>query len=612
MPDMAMSVVAGRGWDIGEDSRLGVVFGSNYRNGWDHLRYDTAVFALDGETLSPDKSYTFEELTNTVGLSGILHVAADLGEHHHLSSTTTLTRDSENYALRGYGYEDDIGTDTRRERTQWIERQLLVEQVAGEHTLAAVRDLEAKWRYAFSLADRVEPDRRDVLMQPESDGDGWFLRYQGGGHGIFFSELGDSVHDVGADLALPWGEVDPDVRAWRGQLMGGGQVVARERGVDVRRFRYDVLGGGAESDFLFNEPEDIFTPDNISDTGLRVAEGTLSTDNYTATHDIRAAYLQADTTAAWGTGLLVGARFEKSVQEARTFQLFVEDAAPVVGRLETTDILPGVTLTQPLSKADADRPMQLRAGYGRTVNRPDLRELSPSTYYDPKTQREVVGNPDLKRAVIDNVDVRWEWYLSPDESLSVAGFAKRFQDPIEVVIEVGAASRQTFANAAAADNNGVEFDVRKSLGRGEGGALDPIYVGANAAFIQSSVDLANIGGNATSKERPLQGQSPWVVNLQLSYEPVDFPLGGALLYNAAGPRITQVGTNGVPDQIALPVHRLDAVANWDLGRGWAAKLSGRNLLDSPQVEVVGDETAISIRTGWQVGLGVSWRAGAGG
>ncbi|MEC8423823.1 MAG: carboxypeptidase regulatory-like domain-containing protein, partial [Myxococcota bacterium] len=139
LPDMALSAVAGRGWDVGEDSRVGVIFGTNYRNGWDHFRYESVVYTLDGADLTPDKSYSFAELTNTVGLSGILHVAADLGDDHHLSSTTTLTRDSENYALRGYGYEDDIGTDTRRERTQWIERQLLVQQLAGEHTLASVQ-----------------------------------------------------------------------------------------------------------------------------------------------------------------------------------------------------------------------------------------------------------------------------------------------------------------------------------------------------------------------------------------------------------------------------------------------------------------------------------------
>ena len=605
-PDVTASVVGGRGWDVGGDSRIGFIAGTTYRNTWQQLAYTSTTYNLDATTLSPQNDYVFDETTNAVGLSGIVHLAAELGADHTLSLTTTLTRDSESTALEGYGTEQDIGTDTRRQREQWVERQLFVQQAAGEHALPEVGGLEVEWRGALSYASRLEPDRRDILMQPVSGGDGWYLRYQGGGHGIFFSELADRVLDGGLDLRKPWGDTGPDPTGWRGAATVGLQGVGRSRSVDVRRFRYDILSGGDSTDWLNGEPEDIFTADNISNERLRVAEGTLSTDNYAATHDIRGLYAQAETTAPWGTGLLVGARVERSVQEARTFQLFSEDSDPIIGRLATTDLLPAATLTQPLTGDAVERPMQLRLGYGRTLNRPDLRELSPSTYYDPRTLRETVGNPDLQRAVIDNLDARWEWYLSSDESLSVAVFGKRFTDPIELVVEVGAAGRVTAANAASATNNGVELDLRKSLGAGRGSWLDGLYLGANAAFIRSRVDLGAIGGSATSKERPLQGQSPWVTNLALSWEGLDSPVTGSLLYNVAGPRITQVGVNGIPDQIAQPVHQLDAVVGWEFAPGWAARATGRNLLDSPRTETVGDAVALSFREGWRAGVGLSW------
>ena len=605
-PDLTTSVVGGRGWDVGEDGRIGFVAGTTYRNTWQQLTYTSTTYNLDGAVLSPQNDYTFDETTNAVGLSGIVHIAAELGPDHTLSLTTTLTRDSESVALEGYGYEDDIGTDTRRQREQWVERQLFVQQAAGEHALPALGGLEIDWRGAWSFASRLEPDRRDILMQPESGGDGWYLRYQGGGHGIFFSELADEVRDGGLDVRKPWGDQGPDPTGWRGAATVGAQLVARQRGVDVRRFRYDILGGGDSTDWLNGEPADIFTDENISNERLRIAEGTLSTDNYAATHDIQGLYAQAETTAPWGTGLLFGARVERSVQEARTFQLFSEDSEPIVGRLATTDLLPAATLTQPLSGDATERPMQLRLGYGRTLNRPDLRELSPSTYYDPRTLRETAGNPDLKRAVIDNLDARWEWYLSSDESLSVAVFGKRFTDPIELVVEVGAAGRVTSANAASATNNGVELDLRKSLGFDSGTWLDGLYLGANAAFIRSRIELGAIGGSATSTERPLQGQSPWVTNLALSWEGADSPITSSLLYNVAGPRITQVGVNGIPDQIAQPVHRLDAVVGWTFAPGWVARATGRNLLDSPSTETIGDEVALTFREGWRVGLGLTW------
>lgn len=615
-PDVSASVVTGGGVSLPARSKLGVIAGGTYRNQWDRALYDSTTYVLDGTALTADRTYSFDELSNTVALSGILHVAGELLEHQKVSATLVYIHDSESYALEGYGEEDDIGTDTRRQREQWTERTLKVTQVEGDHTFPALWDLGLDWRYALSQASRAEPDRRDLLMQPVDEtrtgpGDDWYLRFQGGGHSIFYSSLEDMVGDLGLDAELPWGNHSEDARAWRGSVGVGLQSVNRVRGVDVRRFRYDILGTGEEDGgrgFLVNEPEDIFVPDNINEDGLRVAEGTLATDNYEAVQEVRGRYLETKVSAPWGTSLLLGMRLESSFQRANTFQLFASDAKPVTGLLNTSDSLPAATLTQPLTGPLAERPMQLRMGYGKTVNRPDLRELSPSTYYDVKTNREVVGNPDLTRALIENYDLRWEWYLSSDESVSVAGFVKRFDSPIESVIEVGAAGRLTLANATAAQNNGLELDVRKSIGFGSGTVLDDLYLMANATLIQSSVELGEIGGSATSKQRPLQGQSPWVYNAQLSYEGADSPVRAALLYNVAGPRITQVGTNGVPDQLQQPVHRLDAVVNVELGAGWSSRLSGRNLLDSPSVETVGDQTALSVRRGWQVGLGVSWRA----
>ena len=615
-PDVSASVVAGGGVELPARSKLGIIAGGTYRNQWDRALYDSTTYVLDGDELTPDKAYSFDELSNTVALSGILHVAGELLEHQKVGATLVYIHDAESYALEGYGEEDDIGTETRRQREQWTERTLKVTQVEGDHTFPFLMDLGLDWRYALSQASRAEPDRRDLLMQPVDEtrtgpNDDWYLRFQGGGHSMFYSALDDVVGDLGLDAELPWGNHSEDARAWHGSVGVGLQNVNRVRGVDVRRFRYDILGTGEEDGgrgFLVNEPQDIFVPDNINEDGLRVAEGTLATDNYEAVQEIRGRYVETQVAAPWGTSLLLGMRLESSFQRANTFQLFSADAEPVTGLLDTVDRLPAATLTQPLSGPLAQRPMQLRLGYGKTVNRPDLRELSPSTYYDVKTNREVVGNPDLTRAVIENYDVRWEWYLSSDESVSVAGFVKQFTDPIESVIEVGAAGRLTLANASAAQNNGLELDVRKSIGSGSGTVLDDLYVMANASFIQSSVELGEIGGSATSKQRPLQGQSPWVYNAQLSYEGADSPVRAAVLYNVSGPRITQVGTNGVPDQYQQPVHRLDTVVNVDLGAGWSSRLSGRNLLDSPSVETVGNQTSLSIRRGWQVGLGVSWQA----
>ena len=252
--------------------------------------------------------------------------------------------------------------------------------------------------------------------------------------------------------------------------------------------------------------------------------------------------------------------------------------------------------------------MQVRAGYGRTLSRPDFRELSPAVFNDVIGGREVAGTAELQRATNDNYDLRWEFYPSSSESLSIGGFYKHFTNPIESIVVVGAVSRISYANAESADNVGAEIEFRKSLGLGSTPPrwLEDTYFSGNAAVIRSQIDLGDAGGNQTSDVRPLQGQSPYVLNLQLTYEGLEAPLALALLYNVSGPRIAEVGDAGLPDTYEQPVHRLDASATVRLSDAWRFKLSGRNLLDAPSRLTIADQTVREIRTGWSLGLGLSW------
>ena len=594
-PNLRGSLVAGRGVDIGEDVRLGAIFGTTLRNSWQHLRYRSVVYSLEGEALAPDKSYRFDELSNRVGLSAILHLSAELGEDHTLSTTTTLTRDSESTALEGYGYEDDIGTDTRRQREQWVERQLFVQQAAGEHAFAR---LEADWRYALSLAERQEPDRRDILMQPAQDTGDWYLRYQGGGHGIFFSELGDTVHDGGLDLSLPWGPEDGEEGAGAAGLhLGGAQQVNRTRGVDVRRFRYDILSGGDSADWSASprtssrrttstrsacaSPRAPWPP-TTTPRSTR-SGGSTSSPRPRRPGDGPAARRAPRAVAAGGADL-------PAVQRGRGAH---RRPAPDRGRAACGDGHPA--------------PVQGRRGAAHAAAprlRPDRQPprppgAVPSTYFDPRTGREAVGNPDssgpssttsMCGSGTARATSRCRSRASPSASRIPSRRSSRWR--CRRLTGTTPPARSTTASRSTS-----------AVPLGQGGALDAVYLSGNAAFISGPWTSATSAGRRPPRSGRCR-QSPWVLNGSLSYESMDAPVGAALLYNVVGPRITQVGTNGVPDQIAWPVHRLDAVVSVDLGAGWSSRVSGRNLLDAENVETVGDEVALRFRTGWQVGLGL--------
>ncbi|MGI8783444.1 MAG: TonB-dependent receptor domain-containing protein [Acidobacteriota bacterium] len=252
-----------------------------------------------------------------------------------------------------------------------------------------------------------------------------------------------------------------------------------------------------------------------------------------------------------------------------TFDLFNVNVTPVVSRLGNTDFLPSLSAIYKINGS-----MNLRGAYSRTLNRPEFRELAPFDFTDVVGGRSIIGTPDLVRARIQNYDARWEWFVSAAELVAVSYFFKSFKDPIERVVEPTAALRTSFRNAQGARNQGVEMEVRKHLGRG-------FLIASNYTFVDSEIELRPEALNvATSKKRPLAGQSRHLFNGIVEYRHSGSGPLTRLLFNYIGSRIADVGAFGLPDILEDGYPQLDFLVNVPLGEsGWALKFSAENLLD---------------------------------
>jgi outer membrane receptor protein involved in Fe transport len=222
--------------------------------------------------------------------------------------------------------------------------------------------------------------------------------------------------------------------------------------------------------------------------------------------------------------------------------------------------------------------MQLRAGYSETISRPDFRELSPAPFIDPVTGFIIVGNPELSVGYINNYDLRWEWYFSGDESVSVGLFYKEFTTPIEAVIELGAANQRTFINAQNAYTQGIELDAFRWLDF-INRDLANWFVAANLTLIDSEVNIkpedAALVTNAT---RPLQGQADYIFNIQIGMDD-NFRHKGTLVYHITGEKIREVGILGQPDVMDQPYGELDFNYTRYLGEHWTVNFQAKNLLN---------------------------------
>ncbi len=205
----------------------------------------------------------------------------------------------------------------------------------------------------------------------------------------------------------------------------------------------------------------------------------------------------------------------------------------------------------------------LRVSGSRTIARPEFREIAPFSFFDYEVNYAVNGNPDLKRSSILNGDIRYEFYPRGGEAITAGFFYKKFDDPIELRLNPSSVldrRNYEYSNAKKAYSAGAEFEVRKSL-EFLSQHLDAFSIFANLTYIYSKVTLASTNGTggATTANRPLQGQSPYLVNVGLQYNSKNTLWSGSFLYNRIGQRLALVGINdlGFPDIYERPRNQVD-------------------------------------------------------
>lgn len=602
-PDTGLGISAGNKFDIA-GRPLGVLIAASWSRDYKWREPHITIYNLGGGgELEEFHSYDFQTMNERVKGALLGNLYFSMVDDNWVADRFVLNRISDDMTRTYSGLNRDVGAPIRVTRLQWVERQLLSNQVSGSHRIHPLADFTFEYRFQYARATRAEPDRREYRYdREEQDEDVWIISDRPEGNYRLYSDLVDNHYDLQMDFKMPIPFAE-DREGWAG---GGFQVLRRDREVDTRRFKFKHKGGAAsDADITSQDPESVFSPENIAPQNFQLEENTLETDNYFADQQIDAAYAMVDLPILDWLRLVGGVRVERSQQSVTTFEPFNPDAVPVVAGLDDTDVLFGAN-----AKIDFTENMGLRVAGARTVNRPDFRELSEAVFFDVTGGRMVFGNPDLQRAVISHADLRWEWYPTPGETVSVGGFYKHLDDPIETIVVPSAQLSITYDNAEAADNVGAEVEVRKDFAF-IAPPLQDLSVSANATYIYSRVDLSDLEGEQTSKRRALQGQSPFLLNAMLSYDNVDIGLSVNLIYNVFARRIIEVGAAGMPDVYEMPFHLLDFTVSQELGKsGFSLKFAASNLIDPEARVMQGDYETESYRSGRKFSLSLSWKAPA--
>lgn len=294
--------------------------------------------------------------------------------------------------------------------------------------------------------------------------------------------------------------------------------------------------------FVYNGSEPALTYDPANDlSGANINAGHLYLVEKTS-DDI--AYYNGESTISAGYGMVDQKFFEKfraiyGVRyENADIHVFNEKVNSEVARIKEGTVLPSVNLSYSLSDK-----LALRGAYFASVNRPEFRELAPFAFFVFDKNAEIRGNKDLQIAKLNNYDLRFEFFPSGSQIISAGAFYKTIANPVEFSIDITQPfTTFTFENEKSAKIYGLEFEIRKNLDFiGDAPLFHDLTVFSNLALIKSKLGFE--AGSQAKADRPLQGQSPYVVNAGLQYENSDNGWFGSIVFNRVGRRIAYVGVD---------------------------------------------------------------------
>ncbi len=540
LPEMNRSfqLSGGMNQHLGDNSKLGAVLALNYNQSIKRTDYlVNRLFTVQGNIADISYDYQDKKYSRDILWGGLANVTLQLGRNNKISFKNLFNVNATNYVTERTGRDFDfipgVGANVRATELALKSNMFFNTSLSGDHNLVGLKT-KLHWYGNFNILDQYIPDQRRIQYIQDNTANAPYKLLIGASQSSqksgsrYYGFLNDYNYTAGGDITKSFKLFGQDQ-----QIKGGYFFQVKDRLFDSRPFAVYLP---SDNPALIVLPADkVFSPENFGNgTDNKFGFNEISGDQYRyiANTILNAGFLQLENQL---TGKLKA-----------TYGLRIENYDQVIGSMrqsdhrhlhkEVLDYLPGLNLTYQLNAKT-----NLRLSGSQTVIRPEFRELSDFAFYDFDLGATVTGNRALERTKVTNADLRYEVYPRAGELFTVGIFYKYFKNPIELFYNPssGGASTFNYINADKAYSFGAEMEFRKRLDFSE--ALKNFIFQTNISYIYNRVTK-----NDANLDRPMQGQSPYVINASLQYDVEKYGLNTTLLFNQIGDRIFYVGGNDFP------------------------------------------------------------------
>jgi outer membrane receptor protein involved in Fe transport len=523
---------------LGNDNKLGAVLALNYNQSIKRTDYlVNRLFTVQSDVADISYDYQDKKYSRDILWGGLANFTLQLGRNNKISFKNLFNVNATNYVTERAGKDFDFipaaGANVRATELALKTNTFFNTSLAGDHNLKALK-AKLHWYGNFNILDQYIPDQRRLQYVQDTAAHAPYKLLIGASQSSqksgsrYYGFLNDYNYTAGGDITKSFNLFGQDQ-----QIKGGYFFQVKDRLFDSRPFA--VYLPSDNPDLILLPADKVFNPENFGNgTDNKFGFNEISGDQYRyiANTILNAAFFQLEN------------QFTNKLRA--TYGLRVENYDQVIGSMkqsdhrhlhkEVLDYLPGLNLTYRLNTKT-----NLRLSASQTVIRPEFRELSDFAFYDFDLGATVTGNRALERTKISNIDARYEVYPRSGELFTVGVFYKHFKTPIELFYNPssGGASTFNYINADNAYSFGAELEFRKKLDFSE--ALKNFIFQTNISYIYNRVTK-----NDANLHRPMQGQSPYVINASLRYDIEKYGLNTTLLFNQIGDRIFYVGGNDFP------------------------------------------------------------------
>lgn len=618
------SLRLGKRWNIG-DNRLTALFVGSVDNDYSYKEGNIATYNSAG---NQGQNQDFKRSDYGIAQLASLNLDYKFGIHNNRITLNNMFIRQVGQSVGEYLGENPSISDqselkdfTRRQQTN--KNNLFVNQLITKFYLNDKIDLNVSGSYNFTRGS--EPDRRTNSFIRRLNDNEDFYRVAVGSAGLnnrFYSDLEEDEIAGAASVDYKLGNTD---ESSNNKITLGYNFRNTKRTFNFvqysfqfkQQYRVDLNN----VDALFNQDRldagdfEIYTNRGRFSPDPEIEQARLRPGYYTGDKTIHAGFADAVYDLTDNLTLSGGLRFENIDQ-------IVEFDTQLASSVNNPNIDPGTInrhyfLPSLNVKYDFTENQILRLAASETYILPQFKEVAPFLYEDVSFSSQ--GNPNLLPSDVYNFDLKYEFYPSSSEVLSVTGFYKLIKDPINRIRVNSAANDLSYVNVGNANVAGVELELRKNLyeSGSESTNTKQLQLGLNASYLYSTqklidVDTDQLTVRFTNDKDALEGASPVLVNsdLTFNYDKNDFGLTSSLVGNFFSNRIYSLGTAGNENLVEQSRISLDFVNTINFNKHFSLDLKARNLLDPNYEitqEVMGNDLNVSsYKRGLTISAGLSY------